>query len=168
MCVIDLTFFRMSCHWLREKSTQVHGNICKVLFIYSFDSDKHWYVKEASNKVCILSVFCCCSQVYPRYMGIGRQVKDLHMFNILAAMNRVNFHHLPNDRPICKLEDFKLQEMLPSVEDNLVLRNHWSILVGRILVRYIPNMAFMESHLPSVIEHPYMTQMKTKSKVVSF
>lgn len=106
-------------------------------------------------------------QVHPRYMGIGKQTKDLHMYNMLAVEQRINAYHLPNDRPVCRYSDFNMRELLPNVEDNAELRKNWIVLVGRVLIRHMPRLAtVMKPSIPTMIKHKYMKEAKQKNKVV--
>lgn len=100
-------------------------------------------------------------------MGIGRQNRDLHMFNILAVENRINTFHLPDDKPVATVETLQLSQLLPSAEDNTLLRKNWHILVAHILARYLPQLAFMATHVPKEVEHKYMREMRQKTTIVS-
>ena len=99
-------------------------------------------------------------------MGIGHQNRDLHMFNVLAVENRVNTFILPDDKPVSTVETLQLSQLLPTIEDNIVLRKNWSILTAHILSRYIPQLAFMATHVPKEIEHKYMKEMRKETTVV--
>ena len=99
-------------------------------------------------------------------MGIGRQNKDLHMFNMIAVENRIPAFHLANDKPVAKYATFNMQELLPSVIDNAQLRTNWIQLVGGIFMKYFPQLAWMAPYLQKTIAHPYLREAKKKSKVV--
>ena len=103
---------------------------------------------------------------FNRYMGIGRQNRDLHMFNVLAVENRISTFHLADDKPIATLETLQLSQLLPSAEDNILLRKNWHILAAHLLARYLPQLAFMASHVPKKVEHKYMTEVRQKTTIV--
>ncbi len=100
-------------------------------------------------------------------MGVGRQVKDLHMYNMIAVENRIPAFHLSNTRPVSEYTSFNLQTLLPSVNDNALLKCNWIQLVGRIIVKYLKQMEWMSSYIDTRIPHPYLKELSKKSNVVS-
>ena len=113
--------------------------------------------------MCLLSIFFFSN----RYMGIGRQGLDLHMFNVLAVENRVNTFHLPDDAPISTVEDIQFSQLLPDREDNEVLTTNWCTLTAHVLTHYLPKLEFLRSHVPKAIPHKYMAETRRKTTVVS-
>lgn len=89
------------------------------------------------------------------------------MFNILAVENRVNTFDLPDDRPICTLDNLQLSDLLPNNEDNMILRKNWCTLTAHIIVKYLPKLSFIASHVPKEIEHKHMAEVAKKTTIVS-
>lgn len=94
--------------------------------------------------------------------------QSLH-FHSFAVMNRVDFSALSDVcPPTCFNSPQKqAQQLLPSKEDDRILRDNFIILVSRILVDNIP--FFQQTFDGAVtrhIRHKYSTEMATKSQVM--
>jgi len=105
--------------------------------------------------------------VSPRYMNVDKQRQSLHYFQILAVLDRIDFHHLSNDKPIGEVATLPLSVFLPDQEDCRSLRTNYAILLGRELVNSIPYLKEFADCIPSHIEHKYSREMSQKSVVVS-
>lgn len=106
-------------------------------------------------------------QLNPKYQGLLRHITDLHMYNLIVVSDRVRGWHLPDDRPVCDYKDFNMKDILPSVDDNAILRGNWINRMGHILVKYLPELAWIEPYLQKTIPHQFMAESKKKTKVVS-
>lgn len=104
--------------------------------------------------------------VHPRFMTVDHQTQSLHYFHVFAALDRIDFHHLSNCNPICKVSDLPLTTFLPNAEDCSVLRKHYAILLGRELVKSVPYFQCFHELIPSHIPHKYSNEMSRKSTIV--
>lgn len=106
-------------------------------------------------------------RVNVRQMRIGHQNQDLHHFNFLAIKNRVQIHHLPNDRQVCPSSDFEPGMVLPNASDNSTLKNNWTILTARIIAEHCPELAWFKDNLPEATPHAHRKEAAQRSEVVS-
>ena len=102
-----------------------------------------------------------------RQMGIGHQNLDLHQFNFLAIKNRVQIHHLPNDRPVCPPSAFEPGVVLPNVSDNKTLKRNWTTLIGHIIADNCTALSWFSDHLVKHIPHKYTKEAAKKTEAVS-
>lgn len=89
--------------------------------------------------------------------------KDYHFFATNFVLNRISTEKQPivhHDSPEPSLEIF-----LPNEAEILVYKNSLKILLGRILVEYMPGFQWMKKVLPDHIDHPHKEEMKRKSVV---
>ena len=113
-------------------------------------------------------------QVSPRFMRSQNLAHSLHYFHAFAIQDRVGFSHLPD---ICPLPLTKhgqnswlkdvASTLLPSLEDDRILRKNFATLISRMLITHMPEMklAFQDAvtwHIP----HLYAKEMSKKSTVV--
>ena len=106
--------------------------------------------------------------IKPRYMRMTNQTKSKHYFNSYAVKDRVNlcnfssFWNGPDSA--CKIN---AADILPSVDDEALLKRNLSILVSRILVDNVPSFRIFEDVIDRHIQHEFSSAMSTKSEVVS-
>ncbi|XP_063438320.1 uncharacterized protein LOC134719246 [Mytilus trossulus] len=89
--------------------------------------------------------------------------KDYHFFATNFVLNRISTEKQPivhHDSPEPSLEIF-----LPNEAEILVYKDSLKILLGRILVEYMPGFQWMKKVLPDHIDHPHKEEMKRKSVV---
>ncbi|XP_019861291.1 PREDICTED: uncharacterized protein LOC109589693 [Amphimedon queenslandica] len=106
--------------------------------------------------------------VTPRYMRLNRKVKSLHYFHCYAVQDRI-YHDLPKERlPSCMPSpDAVAQSLLPSPDDDEILKTNIKILFSRILVEILPFFELCFSDIiPNHIEHKHYKEMSSKSVVV--
>ena len=87
------------------------------------------------------------------------QNEDLHL--------SVSFNHLPNDNPKGNLKKVSRNKFSLNVNE---LKRHAEcakILVGRIVLEFLPEFKFLKAVIPQHIPHKYSQQMSQKSTVVS-
>ena len=101
-----------------------------------------------------------------RHTSKAKHGSDLHMVQMMAVKNRVSGHHLPNNKPTSSLKDIDIAEILPTVEDNKLLKQDWVILIGKIIAENFPELKWFASHLPREVPHDHMAEMKQKSEIV--
>ena len=106
-------------------------------------------------------------QILPRFMGIGRAATNFDMYNMVAVLNRISPYHLSNTEPVAEYSSFNMKNLLPSVDDNDKLRDHWICLVGCIITKYFPHLEWISQYFDAVISHRYSQEMSKKSNVVS-
>ena len=93
---------------------------------------------------------------------------DRHWFHLCAIKDRVTGLHLSTTPSTTNVLHLPLSTWLPTVDDCLHLRKEFIILVGRVLVKHLPKLSFLESCLPAHIPHEYSHTMTRKSQTVSF
>ena len=106
-------------------------------------------------------------RVHKRQMTTSQRDTDLHYFNVMAVKNNINAMHLPDDVPISSLKSKSCSDFIPSIEDNLKLRENWVVLVGHTVAEYVPSLRWFKDHLPSSIPHIYNHLTSQKSEIVS-
>lgn len=105
--------------------------------------------------------------VSPRCMTTDHQRQSLHYFHMYCAMDRIDFRHLTNDKPIADVSSLPLSTFLPNLEDSSALRSNYAVLLGREVVQSLPFFKDFGEYVPSHIPHKYSTEMSRKSTVVS-
>ena len=77
--------------------------------------------------------------IKPRYMHSDKhRNQSLHYFHSFAVKNRIYFSHLLDVYP----QTAPTNTMLPSEDDDRILRKYFSILISRILVTHMPFFRF--------------------------
>lgn len=100
------------------------------------------------------------------HMSMEHQNQFLHFFHCYAALDRVNFQHLPNNGPIGRPADLPVSTFLPDFEDCSRLRENYAILIGRELVKKLPYFQIFAKCVPKHISHEHSQEMSMKSTVV--
>ena len=82
-----------------------------------------------------------------------------------AARNRVGFSHLTSTETI-RAQEIPLHLLLPTKDDNELLKNRMEIIVQRILKQHMTtfNECFVCDHVP----HDYSCESDEKSRIVIF
>ena len=60
-----------------------------------------------------------------------------------------------------------MTEFLPGMEQNNQLASHLVILIGNLWAEEIPALVWFKNHLPAVVPHQYMKELKHKTEKVS-
>lgn len=102
-----------------------------------------------------------------RNMTEENQNKDLHWVNHNAVKNRVSGNHLPNNVPICDIKELDNAKLLPNSMDNILQRENYIKLVGRVITQEIPYLNFCEDTFPQHISHAHSEEMAKKSEKIS-
>ena len=109
--------------------------------------------------------------VKARYMRSDKHHnQSLHCFHSFAIKNRIDFSHLSDVQPhSCANSPHNTAvSLLPSADDDRLLRKNFGILISRVLVTHMP---FFKCSFDGVITwhimHKYYEQMCRKSTVVS-
>lgn len=95
------------------------------------------------------------------------QNEDLHLFASNLIENRLNFSHLPNEHPKGNIEDFPRNNFSLNVNEWQRYASSAKIIVGRIVLEFLPKFKFLKSVIPDHIPHAYSQEMSQKSTIVS-
>ena len=104
--------------------------------------------------------------VKPRNMTSDNQTRSLHYFHTYAVKDRVDLSSFSSNPPAIDVSNINLETLLPSSEDDKVLRENLEILIGRTLRKNIPFFADFAVGIEKHIKHEFYDQMSRKSKVV--
>lgn len=109
--------------------------------------------------------------VKARYMRVDKYYnKSLHYFHSFAVANRIDFSEFSDVKPSTCMNNppKRAVQLLPTQEDDRVLRNNFITLVSRVLVDNIPFFKQMfDGVVTQHIQHKYSSEMARKSHVVS-
>lgn len=96
----------------------------------------------------------------------GKKNKVLNMVQTYATLERVGSKGLSSVMPSSDtIKNIKMEEMLPSENDEKALQQELSIMVSRILTTYVPAFAGLDTQWS--IPHQYSAQSALKSEIVS-
>ena len=104
--------------------------------------------------------------VRPRHQTFQSQTRSLHWFNAVAVHDRCDFSSLKDAMPTRDFSSFDVRSLLPDRDDCQQLISNLSVLVGRLLVKYLPEFSKYSSLVEPHIIHPYSSEMSRKSCVV--
>ena len=76
--------------------------------------------------------------VKPRHMTSEHQTHSLHYFHTYAVRDRIDLSNVSSEQPIPKISEMKMEDLLLSNDDNLVLIENLAILIGRVLSKHMP------------------------------
>ena len=122
------------------------------------------------------TTFCICGDnidksTKPRYMRYGRnKANSIHYFHSYAVADRINVSNLSETAP--PLPNVSAEQLaislLPSVEDDIAIRNNFATLVARALVNHMDFFKFtFDGVVDWHITHEFTTEMSKKSESVS-
>ena len=105
------------------------------------------------------------STVKPRYMREISQIQSLHYVQVYAVSDRIDF----SDISKALATEKNLYSILPSSDEQQILKENMAISVAHILVDHISFFSevfkcLVTRHIP----HQYSVQMSQKSEVASF
>jgi len=84
--------------------------------------------------------------------------------------NRIPIPHdvksLPS-RPVKSVRNLSIDLFIPTITDELLLREEFQVLIGRDLLKYDDNLKWMKPHISTCIPHKYDDLVKQKSNVVN-
>ncbi len=107
--------------------------------------------------------------VRARYMRKEKRNSSLHYFHSYAVQNRIDtslLSDVPPDDASSTTQDVA-KSILPSHDDDVVLKNNIAVLVSRVLVQYIDFLKFsFDGVVDWHIKHQYYEEMSSKSCVV--
>ena len=82
----------------------------------------------------------------------------------MAFKGRISFAHLPSEGPLYDIKTFPLTEFLLSPVEVAELKQHYSILLLRVLCNNIKFLSSFKKFVPRHIIHEYSVQMHRKSE----
>ena len=93
--------------------------------------------------------------------------RSLHWTHQFAVVDRVLNPNLDDTGPQKDVKNLQLVELLPDehVQKNLVLQ--WSILISRIVTKFLPAFRPYQAHVVYHIPHTYSAEMSSRSETVS-
>ena len=93
--------------------------------------------------------------------------RSLHWTHQFAVVDGVLNPNLDDTGPQKDVKNLQLEELLPDehVQKNLVLQ--WSILISRIVTKFLPAFRPYQAHVVYHIPHTYSAEMSSKSETVS-
>ena len=103
---------------------------------------------------------------HARQMSTKHRDHDHHFFNHVAIKNRVSGYDMTDANPYADVKNLPCSMFLPDVDDNNALREDWIFLIGHVIAKYIPALAWFDLHLPKLISHQYDDIASKKSEVV--
>lgn len=105
-------------------------------------------------------------RIHVHDMQSSHQNVDLHYFASNLIVERVLCQNLSTTAPQRDIKTLPNSVFLLSNSEAIKLREDFKVLVGRILVANIPDLAFLKSILPEHIPHKYQKEMALKSTIV--
>ena len=106
--------------------------------------------------------------IQPRDMIYEHQTRLLHYFHSYAVRGRINSDMDDSediDPP--SAASIELKAILPSAADKVAVLYNFSILIARILKKYMPFFQEIGDGLERHIQHEYSHEMSLKSEIVS-
>ena len=93
--------------------------------------------------------------------------RSLHWTHQFAIVDRVLNPNLDDTGPQEDVKNLQLVELIPDehVQKNLVLQ--WSILISRIVTKFLPAFRPYQAHVVYHIPHTYSAEMASKSETES-
>lgn len=105
-------------------------------------------------------------KIHPHDMRKDHQNQDIHYFASSLIVERVSSAGLCDVSPQIDIKSLPNHAFLLTDDETSKLREDFKVLVGRILVSYIPALSFMKSVIPNHIEHKYQKEMSQQSTIV--
>ena len=100
-------------------------------------------------------------------MRSDHQNVDCHYFASNLVAERVPCDHLDSEKPKGNIREARNIDFLLNQDELLRLKEDFKIIVGRVLVDFIPELQFLQSVIPEHITHQYSDKMAEKSTIIS-
>lgn len=98
--------------------------------------------------------------------GHGNQ--SIHWTHQFAVEDRVKtLHTLGEVQPQCNPKDLPLSQLLPNKDIQGSFRQEWSVLIGRVLVKYYPPFSIFRDVIIDHLPHPFLEDTSKKSNIAS-
>lgn len=82
--------------------------------------------------------------IQPQDMRLDNQTKSLHYFHVYAVRDRIDLSDYDDTLPSPDISSISIDKLLPSDDDNTNLRANYSILIARVLKKYMPFLRHLE------------------------
>ena len=105
--------------------------------------------------------------VRPRHETLKHHNQSLHYFQSYAVRDRVDLGLFSDELPQADPSTFSPELLLPSQEDLDCMLKNFTILVTRVLVKYMPCFQKFTAKIVQHIPHKFSAEMTKKSQVVS-
>lgn len=105
--------------------------------------------------------------IRPRTITISHASTDLYYFHLMAVKNRVGGSHLSEQQPKNVPTSVDWAVLLPSADDHETLLSEWTVLVGKVIAKFVPALKWIGSYLPDSIKHEYSYLATKKIELVS-
>ena len=105
--------------------------------------------------------------IKPRHQTLQSRTVSLHCFNSYAVKDRCDFSAFEDAQPPPDLSLCDVNQLLPQDGDVQKLIKVAAILVGRILVKFMPGFSEFKSLVIDHIDQSYSSEMAQMSCVVS-
>ena len=92
---------------------------------------------------------------------------DLHLFATNFIVNRLSFQHLPNTNPKQDIKKIPLSTYSLNWREWDTYRTTCKVIIGRILIQFLPCLTFLKDVIPTHIMHQYSEEMSKKSSIIS-
>lgn len=105
--------------------------------------------------------------IKPRHETIDCHSRSLHYFHSCAVMDRVDMSAFDDNNGLPHIGEINIKELLPNEDDHASLVSTTTVLMMRVVQKYLP---FFKKNLTQVqkhIKHCYSVEMAKKSTVVS-
>lgn len=95
------------------------------------------------------------------------QNKDLHMFSSNLICNWLIFCQLQNNAPRKDVSSIPYSVFIPTLQEYQRYFVRSKVIIGRILIEFLPAFFTFKKCLPSYFKHAYTNQMAQKSQIIS-
>ena len=138
-------FFRYNIY----RNRQINGRGHPLFFIHRLVGDNIDYHVQA------------------RYQSTKRTNQSIHWTQQYAVLDRIDVSLLDNSKPQMKLKDLQLANVLPSHDVLNIFKRNCSILVSRVISKYIDSFKHVRDCVIRHIPHKNSKEMSQKSNIVS-
>ena len=100
--------------------------------------------------------------IRPSEMRIDTQTRSLHYFHSYAVRDRIDLTNYDDSSSLPDKSDIDLQQLLPTSNDYDTIKQHFAILIARVLKLYTPFFATYGNGLERHIQHEHTKEMAQK------
>ena len=129
-----------------------------LCFIAGFQNTWNGYVIATDN---------LDRNVRPRRQTVQAQTVSMHWSNAIAVKDRCDFSDLADEMPTPNLNSCDVTLLLPTEDDCQKLIENISVIVGRLLVKFVPGFSKFSALTQPHIYHRHSSEMSAQSHVVS-
>ena len=106
-------------------------------------------------------------KVKKHHMRQEVQNDDLHLFASNLIKNRIDFKDLPNDKPLGKISNLRVSQLVPNKEEWEHFSASCQILIARVLIEHFPALKPFANVYPTHVQHEFSEFTKKKSEIVT-